>query len=211
MPGCIVLVAARDLLDPCRKQLPTVSEVLPFADSEPLRALETILDRRPTIVALEQYFAASPRGMALINRIKADALMASVQIVVLSASTHGSRTVHRWEPPPPKPPTDQRGTRRAPRVRIKKGIDVLVDGNAARLVDLSRVGAQVMAGVSLKPNARVRMTFADDELAARVAGVVAWARFEIPDRDANPVYRVGIEFLEADAAVIDQLCDRWEA
>ena len=53
---------------------------------------------------------------------------------------------------------DQRGTRRAPRVRMREGIEVLVDGNTASLVDLSTVGAQVVCTSVLKPNQRVRVT-----------------------------------------------------
>ncbi len=43
----------------------------------------------------------------------------------------------------PKPALDQKGTRRAPRVRIKDGVEVAVDGNPASLIDLSTVGAQL--------------------------------------------------------------------
>ena len=61
---CTVLIAARDLIEPLRLRLDVGGEVLTFADSEPLRALETITERRPGLVALERLFAASPRGAA---------------------------------------------------------------------------------------------------------------------------------------------------
>ena len=70
---CIVLIASPDLLP---KLTPRVSnpdgEVLAFTDADALRALEVITKRRPALVALERVFAATPRGAALINRIKAD-------------------------------------------------------------------------------------------------------------------------------------------
>lgn len=211
MPACTVLIAARDLLQSLQSNLPPDSEVLAFSDSEPLRALETIIERKPETIALEQMFAASPRGNALLNRIKADPALADTQILVLSPGANGCRTVHRWEPPPVKPPEDQHGTRRAPRVRIRSGIEVLVDGNVATLVDLSAVGAQIVSTCVLNPNSRVRMTFADEDAAMRVTGLVAWARFEIPDPDGQRIYRVGIEFVDADLKQVEQFATKWRA
>lgn len=207
---CTVLIAARDLLDPLRQRLDVGGEVLTFADSEPLRALEAITERRPNLVALERLFAASPRGAALINRIKADPVLAEAEIVVLSHENNSSRTVHRRTQAAIKAPADQRGTRRAPRVRVRPGIDVMVDGNNAALVDLSTVGAQVLSAVWLRPNTRVRVILTESGDALRVNGSVAWARFEIPGGTGEPRYRCGIEFVEAEAKPIERLCSRWK-
>ncbi len=207
---CTVLIAARDLIEPLRKRLEASGEVLTFADSEPLRALEAITERRPKLVALERLFAASPRGAALINRIKADPILAEAEIVVVSHENNSSRTVHRRTTPPVKAPADQRGTRRAPRVRVRAGIDVVVDGNTAGLVDLSIVGAQVLSAVWLRPNTRVRVILTEDGEAIRINGIVAWARFEIPGGTGEPRYRCGLEFLDADPMPVDRLCGRWK-
>ncbi len=207
---CTVLIAARDLIDALRQRLDVGGDILTFADSEPLRALEAITERRPNLVALERLFAASPRGAALINRIKADPVLAEAEIVVLSHENNSSRTVHRRSAVPVKAPSDQRGTRRAPRVRVRPGVEVTVDGNNAALVDLSTVGAQVLSAVWLRPNTRVRVILAEGRETIRVNGMVAWARFEIPGGTGEPRYRCGIEFLEAEAAPIDKLCTRWK-
>jgi len=45
-------------------------ELLTFADTEPIQALQAILERRPRLIVLERLFAATPRGAALINRIR---------------------------------------------------------------------------------------------------------------------------------------------
>jgi len=185
-------------------------EVLTFADSEPLRALEAITDRRPGLVALERLFAASPRGAALINRIKADPILAEAEIVILSHENNSSRTVHRRTTTPVKAPADQRGTRRAPRVRVRPGIDIMVDGNTAALIDLSAVGAQVLSAMWLRPNTRVRVTLNEASDTMRVNGVVAWARFEIPGGTGEPRYRCGIEFMETEAKPIERLCAKWK-
>ncbi|MGE5357562.1 MAG: PilZ domain-containing protein [Bacteroidales bacterium] len=211
MPSCTVLIAARDLLEPLRQELRVNGDVLLFTDAEPLRALETIADRRPALIAVEQHFAASPRGAALINRIKADASLVASRILVVAPGAGVSRTVHRPEATVPKGPVDQQGTRRVPRITMRDGTEILVDGNAAGLVNLSTLGAQVMCGVALKPNSRVRMTMADGDQALRVAGAVVWARFEIPDPNSGPSYRAGIEFLGPDPDALEALCERWKA
>lgn len=208
--ACTVLIAARDLLDPLRQRLDVGGEVLTFADSEPLRALEAITERRPGLVALERLFAASPRGAALINRIKADPALAETEIVVLSHENNSSRTVHRRTTFTMKPPSDQRGTRRAPRVRVRPGVDVMVDGNTAALVDLSTVGAQVLSLIWLRPNTRVRVIMNEASDTLRVNGVVAWARFEIPGGTGEPRYRCGIEFMEPEAKPIERFCSKWK-
>ena len=209
--SCTVLIAARDLLEPLRQRLDVGGEVLTFADSEPLRALETITERRPGLVALERLFAASPRGAALINRIKADPILAAAEIVVLSHENNSSRTVHRLATPAVKPPADQRGTRRAPRVRVRPGIEVVVDGNNAALIDLSTVGAQVLSAVWLRPNTRVRVALNEEDESMRLSGVIAWARFEIPGGTGEPRYRCGIEFTDAEAKPVEKFCTRWKA
>ncbi len=208
---CTVLIAARDLLEPLRQRLDVGGEVLSFADSEPLRALETITEKRPGLVALERLFAASPRGAALINRIKADPLLSATEIVVISHENNSSRTVHRRTTPVIKAPADQRGTRRAPRIRVRPGVDVMIDGNTAGLVDLSTVGAQVLSSTWLRPNTRVRISLGEGDDAMRVSGVVAWARFEIPGGTGEPRYRCGIEFTDAEAKQVEKFCSKWKA
>ena len=208
---CTVLIAAPDLLPALRKRTAGADahgELLTFANADALRALDVITKRRPAIVALERLFAATPRGAALINRIKADPTLAKSEIRVVSHDTDYTRISPRRSsevgpgtaaasastPSLPEdvsaPALDQRGTRRAARFRIAPPLDVAVDGNPAARIDLSTVGAQV---VSLRFN-----------------GAVAWASFEIPPK-GGPRYRAGIEFLDADASSVDAYCSRHKA
>ena len=78
---------------------------------------------------------------------------------------------------------DQRGTRRAPRHRIIGGIEVLIDGNPALLVDMS----------------------VESSKAVRFSAGVAWSSFELPK--GTPRYRAGIEFFDADADAVSRFCD----
>jgi hypothetical protein len=110
----------------------------------------------------------------------------------------------------PAAPLDQTGTRRAPRYKIAAKVDILLDGNASVLVDLSTVGAQVISPGALKPGQRVRIGLSDDKANLRFNGSVAWASFEIPP-GSGPRYRAGIEFIGADAAGVDAFCSRHRA
>ena len=90
-----------ELLDALRESAAGGGEVLTFSDNEPLKALEAITARRPNVIALERLFAATSRGAALINRIKADPALAGAEIRVVShrrlvlASLHAVRPPHR--------------------------------------------------------------------------------------------------------------------
>jgi PilZ domain-containing protein len=95
-PSCAVLIAPTNLLSAFsqRAALPD-GEVLSFADTDVLRALEAITARKPRLVALERLFAATPRGVALINRIKADPSLMQTELRVLSHDSDYSRLLPR--------------------------------------------------------------------------------------------------------------------
>ena len=191
-----------------------------FSAQEALRALEVITRKRPDVVALEQVFAATTRGAALINRINADPKLSTCEIRIVAHDSEYSRVpasasapapvadgsvVAVAAPAPAAAPLDQRGTRRAPRVRIVDGVDVVIDGNVATLVDLSVIGAQVVSPTILKPNQRIRMTMGDANKPLRFSAAVAWASFELAK--TGPRYRAGLEFFDADADAVQRFCE----
>jgi hypothetical protein len=91
---------------------------------------------------------------------------------------------------------------------MKKGAEIQLDGNPAAVVDVSIVGAQVLSGTILRPNQKVRVTIPNEDTQFRCRGTIAWAKFEMPKASAPPVYRAGVEFLDADAAAVDQFTAR---
>src|SRR5690606_41044607 len=95
-----------------------------------------------------------------------------------------------------------------PRYRIRQGVEIQLDGNAASLVDLSVMGAQVVSATILRPNQRVRVSVPTDDFMMRFRGAVAWAKFELPNPTEPPRYRAGIEFLDADSAAMEAYCNR---
>jgi PilZ domain-containing protein len=221
---CIVIIAASDLLPALRQSIDAGGELLAFSDAEALKALEVISRRSPRLVLIERSFAATPRGAALINRIKADPTLTGSEIRVVSsapepgpvmspitASDRSSAAVSLGtsvDPSAatvatmPRPALDQRGTRRFLRSRMIGNLEAVADGNAVTLVDLSMAGAQVVSTVILKPNQRLRMMLTDPQATIRVNGMVAWASFEIPP-DSGPRYRAGVEFLDADSEAVE--------
>ena len=210
-----VLIAEPDHLT-VLKERSEFADALAFSDAETPNALEAILTHKPSVVAIEKIFAAKSRGAALINRIKADPTLTSCEIRIVAHDSSYSRVSPRKgaaaavavaDPPPttPAPPLDQRGTRRAPRFRIIEGIEVTIDGNPAMLIDLSVIGAQVVSAVLLKPNQRVRLSFAEGSKPIRFNAGVAWSAFELPKGEAR--YRAGIEFFDADADAVGRFCE----
>jgi len=220
-----VLIAAPEHL-PALKEHGGFADALAFSDNDALKALEAITREKPRVIALEKMFAATSRGAALIKRIKADPSLIGCEIKIVAndgkpltakkakkdaPAAAATPAPVEEEPAPvvtisaPAAPLDQRGTRRAPRFVVAKGIEVMIDGNPAALINLSVVGAQVVSPTILKPNQRVRMTLQDPRGPIRVMAGVAWAAFEMPK--TGPVYRAGIEFYDAEAGNVERFID----
>ena len=203
------MVAASDLLPGLKARAAAGGgELLMFTDAEALSALQTIVKRRPQVVALERMFAVTPRGAALINRIKADPSLRQAEIRVMAHNSDYTRIVPRAAPPG-APALDQRGTRRAPRFKTAENTVVTLDGKSGTVIDLSTVGAQVVAPGGLKPNQRVAVALIDETTQVKFSGSVAWTSFEMSPNGA-PRYRAGINFEDADGAAVDAFCARHE-
>jgi hypothetical protein len=204
-----VLIASPEFL-PALQERKELGEVVAFADTDALKALDLITRQRPKVVALERDFAATSRGTALINRIKADPSLTECEIRIIShdngdGTTSPVSVVETAAPAVVAAPRDQTGTRRAPRFSITEGVEVQVDGKPAALINLSLVGAQVVSPTILKPNQRVRFILADKPKAIRIGSVIAWAAFELPK--AGPRYRAGVEFFDADQTAVQKIID----
>jgi hypothetical protein len=244
MSAPAVIIAALNLTPLLCERLADEGELLTFADTEPIQALQTILEQRPRLIVLERLFAATPRGAALINRIKTDPQVSQAEIRVMSHTGDYTRVVSRGAGAIAEPAVvesaavavpsyaavetiaedaaeqtpaattdaprqlDWHGTRRAPRYRIRQGVEIQLDGNPASLVDMSVMGAQVLSATILRPNQRVRISVPTDDFVMRFRGAVAWAKFELPRPTEPPRYRAGVEFSDADPSAMDDYCDK---
>lgn len=239
MPASAICVGAANLMPSLREHVRCDGDVLTFADSEPIPALQAILEQRPHLIVLERLFAATPRGAALINRIKTDPQLAHAEVRVMSHTGDYVRQVVKPTVVNPAPaaatvsgvaaPTgghafaadsdtaaeedaerrlDWHGTRRVRRFRLRPGVEIQLDGSAAAVVDASILGAQVVSQTILRPNQKVRVTISGEDVVLRFRGTIAWAAFELPKPPASPHYRAGVEFIDADAAALDEFCAR---
>jgi len=205
----IVVIGPERTLPTLRARFESGGRVHSFTDAEAIEALEHIFRHRPRIVAVEREFSGTSRGVALIGRVKDDPTLAEceVRVVAHDASPRPSGVRRPATPDAVPAAALQQGVRRAPRVRITDGTEVLVDGDPALLIDLSILGAQVVAPFALKPNQRVRVSFADGRGVVRCVGSVAWASFEMP-KNLPTRYRAGIEFTGANAESLSLFCEK---
>jgi hypothetical protein len=159
---------------------------------------------------LERVFAATPRGAALINRIKADRSLEKSEIRVVSRDSEHVRVSPRQPTVAASPALDRRGTRRATRFKVTGEMMVKVATKAATLIDLSTVGAQIVSTSVLKPSQQLRMSLTDDQGTLNLSASVAWASFEMsPEGGAR--YRAGLAFVDADGGAVDAFCTRHKA
>jgi hypothetical protein len=182
-------------------------ELIEFSHLDAVPALQEITRRRPQMVALERLFAMTPRGAAFISRVKADPSLQEVEIRVLAHDSDYTRVVPRARAAAAAPALDQTGTRRAPRFKIAGRVEVVIDGKTAVLVDLSTVGAQVVAPLALKPNQELAMALPGTEHIVRFNAKVAWTSF-VQTPEGAPRYRAGIDFVDADAAAVGVFLER---
>ena len=216
MSSRIVLIGPADALPSLQERLDPSAEVQTFNDNDALEALDHIIRTKPVLVAMEDEFSGSSRGIALISRIKDDSKLSGVEVRVMARDAAQNRVAvkrnnsgsHPVAVVEPTKSLDQRGTRRALRSLMKDGVEIAVDGNPAALIDLSTAGAQVVSPTVLKPNQRVRVVMGDGRAAVKCSGAVAWAAFEMP-KGLPTRYRAGIDFGEAaDGANVDRFAQK---
>jgi hypothetical protein len=205
-PSDVVLIAAADLIDQLKAKAALEAEPRTFADIQAAQALEVILRDPPRLVILERFFAATPRGTDLVGRLRREPSLAGVEIRVLA---HDSDYAHVVPEPAAGPATvvDGEGpqTRGESRRRLRDGVEAQIDGKPVTLVDLSSGGAQVVSDAVLRPNQRVRISMVCGEHVVRVAASIAWAKFEMGGAGEGPRHRAGLEFVDADPAIIATL------
>ena len=207
------MIAAPELIPALRERLGgDDEEILTFADSEPLLALQAIAADRPPVIALERLFAASPRGASLITRIKADHSLDDSEIRILSHDSDYSRVSPRTPGAPPVPPRPRQrvspldtGTRRAKRCRIRADVLMMLENRPAYVVDLSELGTQVLAHAPLKTKQHVHALLEPGGIELDLEGTVVWARTE--QVGGRAAYRAGIEFEAPDRPALARFCE----
>ena len=87
-------------------------------------------------------------------------------------------------------------------------LSVQVNGDPARLFDLSISGCQLLSPTALKPNQMVKIVL-PDKTPVTCAGKVVWTRLE-PMAMGQPLgYRAGVRFTKADEVAIEAFAARY--
>jgi hypothetical protein len=115
------------------------------------------------------------------------------------------------EPPPgadvDEQPSEYSQARQALRIKMQEGIEVVLDGSASSLVDISSIGAQLLSPLALRPNKVVKMTLRGEESSLSSKVRVMWARFE-PKGSGAAQYRVGVKFTDVEAKAVEAFMTR---
>ena len=199
---CTVVIATADVLPAAEQRVSSIGgEIIGFNEAQAIQALETVFKRKPGVVAFERMFAITPRGAALINRIKADPTLAKTEVRVVSHDSDYTRVSPRQKSAAQKA-LDQKGTRRAPRFKMAPKTPIAIDAGAGSIIDLSTIGAQIVCTATLRPQQELKIVLTGASGNLKFNANVAWASFEIPP-NSGPRYRAGIEFVDADPAGVD--------
>jgi len=203
-----VLIARSDKI-PELSRRPDLAAAIAYSDADAVAALNAIIKSRPSVVALEVSFADTPRGVALIERIKGDPALEACVIRIVGDGGEVPTALAETLPAANTGETmtllDSRGTRRAIRVSMRAGLTVSVDGNPATLLDLSVEGAQVVSSMTLRPHQHVRIALPDGPRPIRLRASVRWASFEMPKE--GPRFRAGLQFAEVDQSAVTRFID----
>ena len=165
-----ILIASPTAIEILQEQ-PYLQVAQAFVDSDTTDALALIREQERPLVVLERDFARSARGEAFINQLTSE----------LKGTGYEVRIV---------------GVRRATRHKLRERI--VIDGQAATVLDISTRGAHIISLAPVKPRPRVRILLREGE--RPLTGVAVWVQFELPAE--GPRYRAGIEFASSASSVL---------
>ena len=210
----IVLIGPADRTSQLKVHVTTLADVLEFPDADTDKAVQAIIAERPSMVILERDFATSALGSAFIDRIRSDADAGHTELLVGSHDSDRAPIPLPGEMIIPLPnlqrdetsSDDFRGTRRATRFVLTIGVMIRVDGDPVTVVDMSRIGAQILFSRTLRPSQQVRVLVDTKRTSLRFPATVAWAHYELKGGTDGSYYRAGLEFVGADEDALDVFC-----
>jgi len=190
-----VLIASEHLVAKWSEQV-VLQDLIAIADRDARSAPRIIKQHKAQVVVLEQLFANSAKGLALIQELRSNPelvpleirMLPEVQGAALGYHATGRALAHM------STPLGRQPSRQARRVALRPGTTAMLNGTDVDVVELSVAGAHVIASTMVKPNENVWVAIVGGHASLRTKGTVAWARAEI---DAHRVhYHAGIEFTE---------------
>ena len=219
LDSVVVYIAPSEEVETLKSQSGFDRDILIFGYNDSLKALEAVAARKPFLVVVHRSFLGLSRGAAIINQLRTDPNLSRPQIRVVDQSSdyislvvrHTKNKLPANSARPGEPlPDNYRGTRSAERMTIDREVEVRLEGDQSRLINLSTTGAQLVSASATRPGQRVRVSLAPNtDDAIKLIGMVAWATFEPASGSRGPEYRLGVAFMDADAAQIAAFCERY--
>jgi len=233
-----IVVADSSKLAVIRDSASLPGRMMPFASTALASAIASIQAYRPKVIAIEAIFAETSSGVSFIDQIEPMTRGGSSILLLVehdgqwtTVPRGGGRNriqsprvaVTASEPRIEKPSpqavaavsnvaaaaqTEIVSTRRAPRFLVRDQIDVIVENGHASLVDMSVLGAQIVSGPVLRPKQKIKVDLSDADKTLSVFAHVAWSMFEKPPSQAEPYYRVGLEFTGAAQQALEKYRQR---
>jgi hypothetical protein len=213
MGPSVIVIARSEQAVGLRKRLGNDPSVALFTDCESLKALDLILSGPPKILALDRGFVATARAAALVARVKAEPHLRATDVRVLAEDEANLPVLLSSRAPGLEGalvrssyPLDYCGTRRAPRFHTSQDVNVSINGEGGHIINLSCIGAQLLATLRLRPEEPIRVALLDTESEVRLKGVVAWSVAE--PQNGMICYRAGVEFVDPDSMTLEAFCVR---
>lgn len=197
----VVFIASDAVLTAWRDRAST-DQIVGISDAAEVDLLATIVRQRPQVLVLEEGFACTERGAALIGRLQTTPEFQNIDVRVLWSQRVSELAEQGSTMPLTTVATSIRPSYPAVRRMAQRRallVNAAIDGHRAVLVDLSIGGGQVLSATALYPDQRIRLLLADS---IPIDARVVWVTLEM---EPAPRYRVGLEFLTFDAEALQKL------
>jgi len=206
----LAVISAAEHLRALQDRLGEDPAIAVFADTDSIKALETIAATCPRFVALNTTFAATGRGAALVAQLRSDSQLSTIHVRLLMEDENRVPLVIADRTAPAQKalldtsrPLDRAGTRAAVRYTMDRRT-IVVNGERSALIDLSVTGAQVLLPARVRPNEPVRLVLSHEAGEARFPGTVVWS-IAVPTAGAIQ-YRAGVKLSNPDMKWIENYC-----
>lgn len=206
-----VVIAGAAHAGALRKHLSHNSAITVFCESESLEALKLMLAKPPKMLALDSSVVRTARGALLVSELKENS---AVEVRVLTEDEE-SRLLLLVKPDvtlhaASHPLEEGCGTRSARRYPMKN-VEVVIDGERSRLVNLSTSGAQVLMNGRVQPRQNLGFTLLDEAEAieTKLRALVAWSAVELGKSAVR--YRAGLKFVNPPKDLLETFCTRHAA
>jgi hypothetical protein len=206
LPPTAFVIAGSAHATAIRRRLEHDPTIAVFSESESLDALRLILENPPHLLALDSAVVKTARGALIVSQLKGHS---EVEVRVLCEDESSLPVIlsqQKLALHAASQPLDGCGTRGAKRFPMKADMEVVVDGERSRLVNLSVTGAQLVMPGRVQPRQSILLTLVDEKAEKRFRALVAWSTVELAQARVN--YRAGVSFVEPDASAIEAFCYR---